>query len=49
MLLKDVKEKIEESEQTSAQSLPLSSPTILDELAPTTSPPSNEVIQQPTA
>nr|KAF6396075.1 AKNA domain containing 1 [Rousettus aegyptiacus] len=42
MLLKDVKEKIEESEQTSAQSLPLSSPTILDELAPTTSPPSNE-------
>lgn len=49
MLLEDVKEKINKGKCTSAVSLPVSSPIIPDDLASTTSPPSNEVIQQPTA
>ncbi|KAF6292376.1 AKNA domain containing 1 [Rhinolophus ferrumequinum] len=42
MLLEDVKEKIDEGKQTSVSSLPVSSPTILNDLASTPSPPANE-------
>lgn len=49
MILEDVKEKINKGKCTSAVSLPVSSPIIPDDLAATSSPPSNEVIQQPTA
>ncbi|CAK7303952.1 Protein AKNAD1 [Vulpes lagopus] len=42
MLLEDVKEKINKGKCTSAVSLPVSSPIIPDDLASTTSPPSNE-------
>ncbi|XP_019486115.1 PREDICTED: LOW QUALITY PROTEIN: protein AKNAD1 [Hipposideros armiger] len=42
MLLEDVKEKIDEGKQTSMSSLPVSSPTTLDDLASTPSPPTNE-------
>lgn len=49
MLLEDVKEKIDEGKQTSVSSLPVSSPTILNDLASTPSPPANEVIQPPAA
>ncbi|KAG8511570.1 Protein AKNAD1, partial [Galemys pyrenaicus] len=46
MLLGDVKEKIKRGKYTSALSLPMNSPTVPDDLA--SSPPSNEVMQQPT-
>lgn len=49
MLLKDFKEKINKSKCTSAVSLLVNSPINLDDLSFTSSPPSNEVIQQPTA
>ncbi|XP_010829332.1 PREDICTED: protein AKNAD1 [Bison bison bison] len=49
MLLKDFKEKIYKSKRTSAVSLPVNSPINLDDLSFTSSPPLNEVIQQPTA
>lgn len=49
MLLEDVKEKINKGKCTSAVSFPVSSPIIPDDLASTSSPPSNEVMQQPTA
>nr|XP_012420248.1 PREDICTED: protein AKNAD1 [Odobenus rosmarus divergens] len=42
MLLEDVKEKINKGKCTSAISLPVSSPIILDDLASISSPPSNE-------
>ncbi|XP_045853127.1 protein AKNAD1 [Meles meles] len=42
MLLEDVKEKINKSKCTSAVSFPVSSPIIPDDLASTSSPPSNE-------
>ncbi|XP_023497274.1 protein AKNAD1 isoform X1 [Equus przewalskii] len=42
MLLEDVKEKIDKGKCTSALSLPVSSPIILDELASTSSPSLNE-------
>ncbi|KAF3819556.1 hypothetical protein GH733_015065 [Mirounga leonina] len=42
MLLEDVKEKINKGKCTSAVSLPVSSPIISDDLASTSSPPSNE-------
>ncbi|XP_053070537.1 protein AKNAD1 [Acinonyx jubatus] len=42
MLLEDVKEKINKGKYTSAVCLPRSSPIIPDELASTSSPPSNE-------
>ncbi|XP_063480478.1 protein AKNAD1 isoform X2 [Symphalangus syndactylus] len=42
MLLEDVKEKMDESKYTSAPSLPVSSPVILDDLASTSSSLSNE-------
>ncbi|XP_045658245.1 protein AKNAD1 [Ursus americanus] len=42
MLLEDVKEKINKGKYTSAVSLPVSSPIIPDDLASTSSPPSNE-------
>ncbi|KAM5202287.1 protein AKNAD1 [Hipposideros larvatus] len=42
MLFEDVKEKIDEGKQTSMSSLPVSSPTTLDDLASTPSPPANE-------
>ncbi|XP_004407266.1 PREDICTED: protein AKNAD1 [Odobenus rosmarus divergens] len=45
MLLEDVKEKINKGKCTSAISLPVSSPIILDDLASISSPPSNEVIR----
>ncbi|KAB0360305.1 hypothetical protein FD754_004461 [Muntiacus muntjak] len=48
MLLKDFKEKINKSKCTSAVSLLMNSPINLDDLSFTSSPPSNEVIQQPT-
>ena len=48
-LLKDFKEKINKSKCTSAVSLPMNSPINLDDLSFTSSPPLNEVIQQPTA
>ncbi|XP_032275490.1 protein AKNAD1 [Phoca vitulina] len=44
MLLEDVKEKINKGKCTSAVSLPVSSPIISDDLASTSSPPSNEAI-----
>nr|XP_058158935.1 protein AKNAD1 [Dasypus novemcinctus] len=47
MLLGDVKEKIDERKYTTALSLPVSSPVALDDLASTSSPPSNEVTSQP--
>ncbi|XP_071073259.1 protein AKNAD1 [Dasypus novemcinctus] len=49
MLLGDVKEKIDERKYTTALSLPVSSPVALDDLASTSSPPSNEVTSQPAA
>ncbi|KAB0387590.1 hypothetical protein FD755_002546 [Muntiacus reevesi] len=48
MLLKDFKGKINKSKCTSAISLLVNSPINLDDLSFTSSPPSNEVIQQPT-
>ncbi|XP_019655202.1 protein AKNAD1 isoform X2 [Ailuropoda melanoleuca] len=42
MILEDVKEKINKGKCTSAVSLPVSSPIIPDDLAATSSPPSNE-------
>ncbi|XP_006149565.1 protein AKNAD1 [Tupaia chinensis] len=43
MLLENVREKIDESKYTSALCLPASSPSILDDLAPIASSPSNEI------
>ncbi|KAK2504139.1 hypothetical protein MC885_004698 [Smutsia gigantea] len=42
MLLEDAKEKINKGKYTSAVSLPMSSPVILDDSASVSSPPSNE-------
>lgn len=49
MLLEDFKEKINKGEYTSSVSLPASLPINRDDLPDSSSPPSNEVTEQPTA